>query len=93
MLMTASAAADLSATPDTTWDADVVATAQIATCADFATHVLEGPQTSTTVYLLITADRTVTDRAGTVATSQFVEPRRMVLVDGRWLVDARVEGG
>lgn len=92
-LMTPSAGTALPATPLATWAADVVAPRQVATCTNAAAHVLEGPQTDTTVYLLITADRTIVDRTGSVANSPFVEPRRLVLTDGRWLVDTRVEGG
>lgn len=92
-LMTPSAGSELPTTAQATWDTDVVGRRQVATCTDAAAHVLEGPQTETTVYLLITADRTIVDGTGSVASSPFVEPRRLLLTDGRWLVDARVEGG
>ena len=91
-LMTPAGAAQLTATPESAWAEQVVATHQVASCGPAAVHFSAGGRNATAADVVITAARTVTDDSGVTASS-FTESRRMQLVDGRWLVDVRVEGG
>lgn len=96
-LMTATGSAALIATPAASWRTQVVGPRQVATCGPVTVVYLgfsaAAPKPGAKVaYMLITAQRTVTDLHGTTSEA-FSEPRRLSRVHGRWLVDVLVEGG
>lgn len=96
-LMTAAGSAALIATPAASWRTQVVGPRQVATCGPVTVVYLgfsaAAPKPGAKVaYMLITAQRTVTDVHGTTSEA-FSEPRRLSRVHGRWLVDVFVEGG
>jgi hypothetical protein len=96
-LMTAAGSAALIVTPSASWRTQVVGPRQVATCGSVTVVYLgfsaAAPKPGAKVaYVLITAQRTVTDVHGTTSEA-FSEPRRLSRVHGRWLVDVLVEGG
>jgi hypothetical protein len=80
-------------TTDAAWWATVVATRTVAVCSTVAVYSAGGPDDATRRYLRLQATRQLATTGG-MATEPVIDQRVLVLGgDGRWLVDARVQGG